>query len=117
MLDNRTLATVRTYALLISVLRARSDELEITREITEAAGKLPDGFSGRLLSRKPVRSVGLWPSLGALLGVLGLALVVVEDKRTVALPRRKYRRQRKPAAAELDVAGHLSDSAPSPGTV
>jgi hypothetical protein len=34
MLDNRTLATVRTYAQLISVLRARSDELEIIPILT-----------------------------------------------------------------------------------
>jgi hypothetical protein len=41
MLDNRTLATVRTYAQLISVLRARSDELEITRETPRPRASFP----------------------------------------------------------------------------
>lgn len=93
----RTLARVRTYAQLISVFRARSDELEITREITDAAGHLPSGYAGKLLSRTPVKNLG-GSSLGAVLGVLGLALDVVEDApRQDDLPKRKYRRR--PTAA------------------
>lgn len=55
---HRQLATVRNYGQLIAVLRARSDELEITREITDAAGHLPSGYAGKLLSRTPVKNLG-----------------------------------------------------------
>jgi hypothetical protein len=116
----RQLATVRTYAQLIAVLRARSDELEITREITDDAAHLPSGYAGKLLSRTPVKNLGP-SSLGALLGVLGLAIVVIEDGRPVALPRRKYRRagQATPVVRP-DVAGsHVNglDREPVAGTV
>jgi hypothetical protein len=63
--SSRVLATVRNYAQLIAVLRARSDELEITREITDAAGRLPSGYSRKLLSRTPVKNLGR-NSFGAL---------------------------------------------------
>jgi hypothetical protein len=112
MLSHRQLATVRTYAQLISVLRARSDELEITRKIIDEEAKhLSPGYSGKLLSRTPVKNLGP-SSFGALLGVLGLALVVVEDERPVALPKRKNRRRQR-NATELRVADHSSDGAPN----
>jgi hypothetical protein len=98
-------------------LRARSDELEITREITDDAAHLPSGYAGKLLSRTPIKNLGP-SSLGALLGVLGLALVVVEDARPVALPKRKYRRAGqatsvvRPDAVVLHLAGHGLDREP-----
>jgi hypothetical protein len=118
----RQLATVRTYAQLIAVLRARSDELEITRAITDDAACLPPGYAAKLLSRTPVKALGP-NSMGAVLGVLGLALVVVEDARPVALPKRKYRRAGqatplvRPDAAGPHVNGHGLDREPVAGTV
>ena len=49
------------------------------------AAHLPPGYSAKLLSRIPVKNPGP-SSLGALLGVRGLALVVVEDERPTRLP-------------------------------
>jgi hypothetical protein len=110
---SRPLAVVRSYSQLIAVLRARSDELEVTRKIIDEEAKhLCSGYSGKLLSKNPIKSLGP-SSLGAILGVLGLTLVVIEDGRPVALPKRKNRRRQR-NATQLPGADHLSDSTPSP---
>jgi hypothetical protein len=86
------------------------------------AAHLPPGYSAKLLSRIPVKNPGP-SSLGALLGVRGLALVVVEDERPTRLPQRKYRRKGyatpvvPPGAAGLRVAGHRLDREAVAGTV
>lgn len=85
----RQLAIVRSYHQLVAVLRSRADELEITRETIDTEAKMPPRYSAKLLSPTPIKNLGP-NSLGALLGVLGLALVVVEDVMPKkALPKRK----------------------------
>lgn len=93
----KTIATVRSYRQLMSVFRARSDELEITRQTVDAAAGLPPGYSGKLLAPIPIKNVGI-NSLGALLGVLGLALIVVEDSDAALTFKTKLvKRQRRQA--------------------
>lgn len=74
----KPLATVRNYKQLMAVFRSRVDELEITRETMDGEGKMPSGYSAKLLNPDASKSIGR-NSLGALLGVLRLALVVVDD--------------------------------------
>ena len=74
----RILATVKTYGQLVAVMRARNDELEITREVMDERAHLPSGYSAKLLAQ--IKNFGP-SSLGAMLGVLGLALIVVEDRK------------------------------------
>ena len=83
------------YQGLVEACRARAEELGIARlEIDRLAG-LPMGYSGKLLGsdgagKKPRR---LWPiGLSAILGTLGLHLILIEDEaatsRTLALRTR-----------------------------
>jgi hypothetical protein len=76
------------YKGLVETCRARADELGISRlEIDRLAG-LPAGYSGKLLGRdsgvkKPKR---MWPiGLEAMLGTLGLKILVIEDEAATAL--------------------------------
>lgn len=85
----RTLATVRRYKDLMAVLRARVDELEITRETIDTEGNLPPRYSQKLLSPVPIKRVSA--SLDALLGVLKLELIVVEACSERVLPKRRVR--------------------------
>jgi hypothetical protein len=55
---------------------------------------LQSGYSAKLLSPTPIKNLGPM-SLGAVLGVLGLAIVVIEDQGAPQLPKRR----RKPAPA------------------
>ena len=79
----RQIATVHDYDGLIAAIRARSDELQITRETLDDASGLHGGYCGKLLSPIPIKTLG-HVSLGPILGALGLALIVVEDLRRSA---------------------------------
>jgi hypothetical protein len=80
------------YSTLIETCRARADELGISRlELDRLAG-LPAGYSGKLLGRDGCgpRQKRAWPvSLDAMLGALGLQVILIEDPvataRTLAL--------------------------------
>jgi hypothetical protein len=51
----RVLAVMSDYDGLIAALRARADELKITRAALDAAGALENGYSAKLLSSVPNR--------------------------------------------------------------
>jgi cell division protein FtsB len=75
--DRRVLAVISTYDDLIAALRARSDELKLTRLGLDRAMKtLPDGYASKLLGEIPIRTLGR-VSLGPVLGAL--VLLAVED--------------------------------------
>jgi hypothetical protein len=70
------------YKGLVETCRQRANELALSRlEIDRLAG-LPVGYSAKLLGRDDgvPRKKRMWPaSLEAILGTLGLQLIVVED--------------------------------------
>jgi hypothetical protein len=75
----RVLATVRNYAELITAIRDRIVELNTTSEVVDFVAGLPLRYSAKLLAPNPPRTIGSL-SLGPLIGALGLALVVIEDR-------------------------------------
>ena len=80
------------YKGLVETCRARADELAISRlELDRIAG-LPAGYSGKLLGKDGAgkKHKRMWPiGLEAMLGALGLKILVIEDEaataRTLAL--------------------------------
>jgi hypothetical protein len=70
------------YKGLIEACRQRADELAISRlEIDRLAG-LPAGYSGKLLGKGngAPKQKRMWPSsLEAILGTLGLQIIIIED--------------------------------------
>jgi hypothetical protein len=80
------------YRGFVEICRQRAEELAISRlEIDRLAG-LPSGYSSKLLGRDGAgpKKKRLWPiGMEALLGVLGLQILVIEDPaataRTLAL--------------------------------
>jgi hypothetical protein len=97
----RPIAVVSDYRGLVSALRARADELDVSNETLDATTGLAHGYCGKLLGlhlRKPLGRV----SLGVLLTPLGVKLVVVEDPEALArvrgrLTRRKHNGKRRQA--------------------
>jgi hypothetical protein len=78
----RRLAVVRSYDELHAVMRARVEELQVTRESIDNVTGLQSGYAGKLLAPIPIKSLGR-TSMGPMLEVLGLALVVVEDPESL----------------------------------
>jgi hypothetical protein len=87
------LATARSYGELIAALRARADELEVSRETIDEVAGLPARYSTKLLGPGALKNLGPM-SMGAMLGVLGLKLLVAIDPeaRRLNLPKRRSRR-------------------------
>jgi hypothetical protein len=78
---------VPDYRTLLETCRERAEELEISRSEIDRLGGLPAGYAGKLLGREGVkRKKRMWPgSLEAMLGVLGLKILVIEDEAATAL--------------------------------
>jgi hypothetical protein len=88
----RVLAQVTDYAGLVGALRARCAELNLTFDVLDEIAGLADRYSSKLLTPaiKPSRTLGKM-SLGAVLGALGLKLIVVEDPVALAKVQNRYR--------------------------
>jgi hypothetical protein len=80
----RPLALVREYPELVEALRARAEELNVSRETIDSVSGLQSGYSAKLLSQ--VKGVGR-VSLGPLLGSLGLVIILAEDPAALAKVR------------------------------
>lgn len=81
--DMRRLAEIRSYGELLSALRARADELQVTREGLDAITGLQSGYAGKLLAPVPIKSLGKF-SMGPMLTAMGCMLILVEDADTLA---------------------------------
>ena len=77
------LAVVRTTEDLREVFRRRVTELNISLETLDAIAGLPTRYSSKVLGLQPTRRFGQI-SFEALLGALGLMLLVVEDPEALA---------------------------------
>jgi hypothetical protein len=78
MTEPRQIATVRDYAQLHAALRARAEELRLSRETIDAISGLQSGYSGKLLAPVPIKGLGP-ATLGPILGAMGVFIVLVED--------------------------------------
>lgn len=87
------------YDVLIAAFRARITELGTCINSIDDVAMLPDGYAAKLLAKKPIKTIGR-VSLGALLQVLGLKIVLVEDlnQHMEKLEPRTSQRQRIDAA-------------------
>jgi hypothetical protein len=75
------LAEFNTYEGMIAALRshAATRQLALSDAANAAVAGLPDKYLQKLLSKTPIRRLGV-ASLGAVLGVLGAKLILVADE-------------------------------------
>jgi hypothetical protein len=85
---DEVLAEVRNLSELHRALRERSEALNLSRNGLDALAGLETGYSAKVLAQNPARCLGP-VSLPALLGALGLKLLVVIDEQAMA--RLQYR--------------------------
>lgn len=95
---------------LVQALRDRRDALNISHETLDLISGLQSGYTGKLLAPKPIKNLGSM-SFGALLGAMGLAVIVIEDPQAVARvrhlwqPRKRPQRLEKPGALIFEQSG------------
>jgi hypothetical protein len=83
MIDRLELAIVRDYDESRVALRARCEQLNISRLEIDRLSGLPNGYASTVLSNAPRKRIGP-ANIGPMLADLGLALVVVEDAEAMA---------------------------------
>jgi hypothetical protein len=79
---------------LIEAIRARRDELGITHETIDAIAGLPSGYCSKLLAPEPMKRLGKI-SIPAMLGALGVALVLVEDTAQIGLVSPRWTKRKR----------------------
>jgi hypothetical protein len=94
----RVIAVARDYDQLITAIRARRDELQVTHITIDEVAGLQGGYAGKLLCDPPIKLLGK-VSFGCVLGALGLAVVLVQDNDALKkvqdrLVTRKHRKMR-----------------------
>src|SRR5947209_5634308 len=87
---------ITDYPALIQAFRDRRDELDLSHELIGEIGGLQSGYAGKLLAPKPIKNLGPM-SFGAMLGALGVALVMVEDLEAAARVKERWTKRKRPA--------------------
>jgi hypothetical protein len=107
-----TAKVITSMPELVAALRARRDELNISHELIDDIAGLQSGYTSKLLAPTPGKNLG-YMSLGAIMGALGIGLVVVEDSARRALVEGRWS-QRKRAPNRERFHGALLDNASRP---
>jgi hypothetical protein len=101
------LPEIKSYDELIVCLRARADQLKISRAVIDEIAGLPDRYASKILSPGGAKRIGM-RSLGNLLCALGLKLIAVDDPETLErcqgrrAPRNESQVRRRKRAAATD---------------
>lgn len=98
MIEPRQIAVVHDYDGLHAALRARADELRISRESIDANAGFQDGYTGKLLAPVPIKGIGQ-VTLGPLLTVLGLKIVLIEDADALTRYAKRAKKRRHPSGS------------------
>lgn len=77
------IGAVKSYGELQEALRERAEHLHVSRQALDDIAGLQSGYCAKLLAPVPVKKMGRM-SLGAILGAMGLRLVLVEDHAALA---------------------------------
>jgi len=86
---------IRSMDELIAALRARLIELQLTHSTVDGIAGLQDGYTSKLLAPKPIKNLGP-VSFEALLGALGVAVVVVEDPEQIKRVEGRWTKRERP---------------------
>jgi hypothetical protein len=97
-------AIVRDYAGLHKAIRERAAHLGYTNEILDAVAGLQSGYAGKLLGPGMARKFGPM-SLGAVIGALGLCIVIIEDGEAPARYRTPVDERKRPRCGHVTDAG------------
>src|SRR5262245_40784535 len=89
----RILAEVVSYADLHHAMRARAEELEVSRQTIDDLAGLQDGYASKLLCDPPVKRLS-WDFAAIILPALGLKLALLEDQDALAKLQHRMTRRR-----------------------
>jgi hypothetical protein len=83
----RVIGTFSDYNELITALRARAAELNLSGQTIDAVSGLPERYAAKLLGPHQIRRLGA-TSLGPFFGALAVRAVLLEDRAALAKLRK-----------------------------
>lgn len=99
---------IRNIDDLVEALRARKEAIDISNELLDHLAGLQPGYVSKVLA--PTRIKGLGPiSLPALLGALGVALVLVEDTAAIERVKDLWQKRKRSMKKPLEPDGPTAD--------
>lgn len=106
-------APIRSMPELVNAIRARRDELNISHETIDNIAGLQSGYTSKLLG--PIQLKGFsHMSLGAVLGALGIGLVVIEDPEQRAKVEGRWQKRKRPQRlAPASIAASMPNEVPA----
>lgn len=106
-------APIRSMDELLHTLRNRRDELNISHETIDNIAGLQSGYTSKLLAPTPIKNLGPM-SFGALLGALGVALVIVPDPSAIAAVEKRWEKRKRPQKrAPASIAASIQNEVPA----
>lgn len=97
---------------LVEAIRRRRDELNISHETIDTIAGLQSGYTSKLLG--PLQLKGFsHMSLGAVLGALGIGLVVIEDPEAVAKVCNRWQKRKRPQRLQPSISLSMPNEVPS----
>jgi hypothetical protein len=108
-MSDRTLGEIWCYEDLHRIMRARANELKLSREAIDAIAGLQNGYAAKLLAPRPIKKLGPL-SIPTVLPVLGLKLVVMIDEQKAAALQARISGQARHQASVRSAVVHYSVS-------
>lgn len=102
---------IRSMPELIAALCARRDELNISHETIDNIAGLQSGYTSKLLAPNPIKNLGPM-SFEALLGALGVAVVVVPDPVSAALVEDRWQKRKRPQKLPPSIPPSIENEVP-----
>lgn len=100
-------APIRGMSELVTALRQVREERGITNEVIDEISGLQSGYTGKLLSPRPARSLGLH-SLGPVLGAVGKALIMVDDPDQIKRVKNRWQKRKRIHSKAAEQASRAS---------
>jgi hypothetical protein len=99
-IHSRILGAVASYNDLHDVLRARAEELALSREMIDERAGVQSGYSAKILAPRPIRRLGAFV-IELICPALVVKLIAVEDTDALARLKGKAERRHLTGAASL----------------
>ncbi len=104
-------APIRTMPELIDALKQRARELNIAYGTIDEVAGLPDRYTSKLFAPTPIKNLGPM-SFGAVLGALGVTVVLVEDQEQCKRVSGRWAKRKRAHNATLSIPLSMPNEVP-----
>lgn len=105
-------APIRSMPELISALRTRAQTLGLAYGTVDAIAGLPDRYTSKLFAPVPIKNLGPI-SFEAILGALGVTVILVEDQEQCDRVSGRWTQRKRPLKPPLSITPSMPNEVPA----